>query len=265
MWHIKLYNTLKNRRSAGIWKTCWLIHILYWIYCRSIVFHKALVIDGSSQYVQCAPYAEILQIFQLFSMIWYCQVLSPAVSKRQDVRWCNFRWSIQLSIYYVLESDVDNVISTPSCSYCIWNSYCQNHRSILANFPLFEWLYTVAFQSTAEYKRQDVRWCSFRWSIPLSIGYFSESGMDRIISTPSCSYCIWNRFYRNHRRILPNFLLLYDYLRMNSIACRVQTITCTMMLFLLIDSVIHCLCFEMCVLIWLSRLIYTHIAYEIVI
>ena len=122
---IKLYNTLKNMRPAGIWKICCWIHILAWNYCSSFVFHKSLVFNGSLQYVQCAPYTEIQQIFLLFSMIWYCRVHSPAVYKRQDVRWCNCRWSIPLSIDYVLESSMDGVISTTSCSYCTSHRYCK--------------------------------------------------------------------------------------------------------------------------------------------
>ena len=98
---------------------------------------KALVLDGSLQCVQCAPYAEILQIFLLFSMISYFRFQSPALSKRHDARWCNFCRSIPLSIDYVWKSSIDKVISNPSCSYCIWNRYCQNHRSIFQNFLLF--------------------------------------------------------------------------------------------------------------------------------
>ena len=123
---------------------CW-IYILAWIYCGCIVFNKAMVLDGSLQYVQCVPYGAILQIFLLFNMIWYCLVQSPAVSKRQDVRWCSFRWSIPLSIDHVWYSFIERVISTPSCSYCIRNWYCQNNRRILPNFVLFVWFDTVEF------------------------------------------------------------------------------------------------------------------------
>ena len=37
------------------------------------------------------------------------------------------------------------VISTLSCSYCIWDRYCQNHRRILPSFLLFVWFHTVEF------------------------------------------------------------------------------------------------------------------------
>ena len=72
MWHIKLYNTRKTRRPAGIWKICCWIHILAWIYRSCIVIHKSLVLDGSLHYVKCVTYAAILQIF-------YCLAWSDTV------------------------------------------------------------------------------------------------------------------------------------------------------------------------------------------
>ena len=144
-WHIHLYNTRKTRRDAGIWKICCWIHMLALILHSCIVIHKLLVSDGSLHYVQCVPYAEILPIFILFSMTWYCRIQSPVVSKQQDVRWCGFRWSIPLSIDYVWNSCIDRVITTPSWSYRIWNRWCQNHRSILLNFLLFAWFDKVEF------------------------------------------------------------------------------------------------------------------------
>ena len=87
--------------------------------------------------------------FCRFSIVWHdfwhCLIQLPAVSKQRDVRWCGFRWSIPLSIEYVWNSGIDTSISTPSCSYCIWNRYCQNHRSILPNFFLIAWFDTVEF------------------------------------------------------------------------------------------------------------------------
>ena len=143
--HIKLYNTPQTGRPAGIWLIwCW-IRILALTNRSCLVIHKSLVLDGSLHYVQCVPYAAILQIFQIFSMIWYCRNQSPVVSKQQDVRWCCFRWPIPLSIDYIWNASIDMAISTPSCSYCIWNRYFQNHRSILPNFLLFAWFHTVEF------------------------------------------------------------------------------------------------------------------------
>ena len=125
-WNIKLNNTRKTSRLPGIWKICCSIHIRDWFYRSCFVIHKSLLLDGSLHYVECVPYAEILQIFLLFSMIWNCRSQSPAVSKQRDVRWCGFRYSIPIWIGYLWNSCIDMAISTPSCSYCIWSRYRQN-------------------------------------------------------------------------------------------------------------------------------------------
>ena len=102
-WHTMLYSTRRARRPAGIWNMCHWIHILAWFYSSCIVFHRALVLDSSLQYVQCVPYAKILQIVLLFSIIWYC---------RYDIRWWTFRWMITFSIDYVSNMCICTDIST---------------------------------------------------------------------------------------------------------------------------------------------------------
>ena len=154
----------------------------------------SLVLDGSLHYLQCATYAVILPIFILFSMIWYCRIQSTAVSKERDVRWCGFRYSIQLAIDYIWNSCIDMAISIAACSYCIWNRYWQNHRSILPNFLLFAWF------DTLEFNRQP-------WSI-----------------NKICDDAVFAHRFRYHLTI-----------------------------------------FGMCILIRLSRLLNTHIAYDIAI
>ena len=81
--------------------------------------------------------------FLLFSMI--CRIQLPVVYKQRDVRRCSFRWSIPPSIVYVWNSSIEKAISTPSCSYCVWNRYFQNHSSILAYFLLIAWFDTLEF------------------------------------------------------------------------------------------------------------------------
>ena len=83
-----------------------------------------------------------------FSIVWHDSILSYSIACRaqqRDVLWCGFRWPIPLSIEYVWNSSIDRSISTLSCSYCIWNRYCQNHRSILLNFLMIAWFDTVEF------------------------------------------------------------------------------------------------------------------------
>ena len=172
---------------------------------------------------------QFLQFSLFFSMIWYCRVQSPAVSKRQVIRWWNFRWLITLSTGYVFDSGIDRVIPTPSCSLSIRNRYCQIDRHILPNFLFFCMIWYDWIQSPAMSKRQDVRWCSFRWSIPLSIHYVWESSTDRVISTSSCLYRIYEI---NTSKIIAAFCrnsyCLHDLIRLNSIVCHIQTTRCTM-------------------------------------
>ena len=82
------------------------------------------------------------------------------------------------------------------------------------------------------------------------------------ILTLSCSYCICNRYWQNHRCILPNFLLFawFDTLEFNCLPSSNNKI-CD-------DAVFadrfryHWTMFGMGILIRLSRLLNTHIAYE---
>ena len=99
-------------------------------------------------------------------------------------------------------------------------------------------------KSSAMFKQQDIRWCGFRWSIALSIDYVWNSCIDMAFSILSCSYCICNRYWQNHRSTLPNFLLFawFDTLEFNRLHCSLTRYT--MMRISLIDSAISFLCLE---------------------
>ena len=181
-----------------------------------------MVLDGSLQYVQCAPYAEILQICLLFSMIWYCRVQSPSVSKRQDVQRCSFRWSIPLSIDYVWKSSIDEDISTPSCSYCIWNRYCQNHRRNLPNFLLLVWLHMVEFNclSCQNDKNYDDVVFDDRFRYPLTMfGNRLLIRLSRILHANFSYETDTAKIIASIRRIS---CCLHGMMRSNSIDCHVQ-------------------------------------------
>ena len=53
------------------------------------------------------------------------------------------RFRYQLAMFS--NSRIDMAILTPSSSSCIYNRWCQNHRSILPNFLLFAWFDTIEF------------------------------------------------------------------------------------------------------------------------
>ena len=132
--------------------------------------------------------------FYIVCMIWYGWIQSPAVSKLQYERGCSFLWSIPLSIDYVWESSIDRVISTTSCSYCIWNRFCQLHCRILPNFQLFLWFYTVKFNRlpcSNDKMYEDVVFADlFRCPLTM-IGNRVLIGLSRILNWLSLKYGYW--------------------------------------------------------------------------
>ena len=95
-----------------------------------------MVLDDSLHYVQCVPYAEILLIFLLFSMIWNCRIQSPACPKNEmyddAVFAIRFRYQMTmlairlliwlcwlLHAHIAYEIDTDKIIAA-----FIWISYC---------------------------------------------------------------------------------------------------------------------------------------------
>ena len=134
-----------------------------------------------------------------------------------------------------------------------------------ADFQLYSMTWYCRIPLPAASTQRDARWCSFRWSIPLSIGYVWNWSSDRAISTSSCSYCVWYRYCQNHRSILPNFLLIpwFDTHEFNRLPCWNNK---------MYDDVVfdgrfryQLTMFEVCILIELSRFLDTPIAYEIAI
>ena len=126
-----------------------------------------------------------------------------------------------------------------SCSYCIWNRYSQNHRSILPNFLLFAWFDTLEFNrqpcsnnkiyydadfadrfryQLAMFGIRVLKWLS--WLHHAHIAYITDGA--KIIATfCRISYC------------------LHDFIRLNSIVGDVRTKRCTMIWFSMIDSDIN--------------------------
>ena len=135
-------------------------------------------------------------------------------------------------------------ISILSCSYCIFNRYGQNHRSILPNFLLFDGFYTLELNrlpcsNNKIYDNADFAdrfryqlamfgirvliWLS--WLLHAYIAYITDGA--QIIA----AFC----------RI---FYCLHDLIRLNSMVGYVQTTRCTMIWFSMIDSDINWLCLK---------------------
>ena len=79
-----------------------------------LILHMKHILSKSSQHSSEFP---------IVFMIWYAWLKPSAMFKQQDVRWCDFRWSILISIGYVWNSCIDRAISTSWYSYCILNSH----------------------------------------------------------------------------------------------------------------------------------------------
>ena len=156
-------------------------------------------------------------------------------------------------------------ISFHSCSYCICNRYWQKSSQHSSEFPIICLIWYARIQSSAMFKQQDIRWCRYRRSIPLLIGHVWHSGIDMAILTPSCSYCIYNRWCQNHRSILPNFLLYawFYTVEFNRRRCSNNKMYDNMVFN---DGLWYQLTmFEVCIFTGLFRLLDTHISHEIAI
>ena len=190
------------------------------------------------------------KIIAAFIRISYCLHdlirFSSIVCRVQTTRWymMRIRWSIPLSIGYVWNYSVDMAISTPSCTYSIWNRYWQNHRSILPNLLLFPWFDTpelnrlpcpnnkmyddAVFAHRFRYQLTMFGIQLFIWLSRLLHAHIAyEIDADKIIAAFfRISYC------------------LHDLIRLNWIVCHDQTTRCTMMCFSHIDSDIIWLCLK---------------------
>ena len=111
-------------------------------------------------------------------------------------------------------------------------------------FPIVCLIWYARIQSSVMFKQQDMRWCGFRWSIPLSIGSVWNSGIDMAILTPSCKIA----YITHGAKIIAAFCrtshCLHDFIRLNSNVGDVQTTRCTMIWFSMIDSHINWLCLK---------------------
>ena len=127
--------------------------------------------------------------FRIVSMIWYAWIQSSAMIKQQDVRWCVFRRSLPLSIEHIWNSGIDSAISTSSCSYCIWNRHCQNHRSIHPYFVLFAWFDTLEFIRLLCPNNKMYDYVVFDDRFRYQLTYVWSVYIDRAMSTPWYLYC----------------------------------------------------------------------------
>ena len=156
-----------------------------------------LVLDGSLHYVLCVPYAAILQIFLLFSMILYCRIQLPAVYKQRDVRWCGFRWSIPLSIDNFA---IPVLIGLSRLLHAHIAYKIDTSKIIAAFFRISYRLHDLIRLNSIVCHAQTTRYTMMRFTlIDFDINWLWLSVyIHRAISTPWYSCCIWNSYIKNH-------------------------------------------------------------------
>ena len=185
----------------------------------------------------CGNSADFFHCFPWFDTVEFNRLLCPNDKMHGDVVFANrFRYPLTMFgicllivLSWLLHAHIAYEIDTAK----IIAAFCRISHCL--------YYYMRLNLIACRVKTTDVRCCSFRWSILLYIDNVGESSFVRVISMPSSPYCI-KKNCRNHHRILPNFLFLYDYIRLNSITCRVQPTRCTMMWFSLIDCDRNRLC-----------------------
>ena len=162
--------------------------------------------------------------YQRIGVAW--SLSNPSLHAIYDDLVFAIRFRYQLTLFSI---GIHIAMSTLSCSYCIWNRYFQNHRSIMPNFLLFAWFDTVELNRLPCLNNKmydDVVFADRFWyqlaifRIRLLIGLYRlhhahiayEIDSYKII-TAFCwiSYC------------------LYDLIRLNSFAYCIQTTRCSTM------------------------------------
>ena len=130
------------------------------------------------------------------------------------------------------------------CSNCIWNRYCQNHRSILPNFLLFAGFDTHVFIrlpcSNKKMYEDAVFADRFRYQLVI-FGIHLLIGQSRLLDIRIAYETDGAKMIAAFWRIS---CCLHDFIRLNSIVCHVQRARCTTLWFSMIDSGSNWLCLK---------------------
>ena len=131
-----------------------------------------------------------------------------------------------------------------------------------ADFIVFSMIWYCRNQLTAVSKQQDARWYGFadRFRYQLTIFKIREViGLSRLVHANIAYKIVTTKIIAAFCRIS---YCMHDLIRMNSIVCHLKRARCLMVWFSMIDSDINCLTFAVCILIGLSQLLDTPIAYK---
>ena len=188
--------------------------------------------------MQCVPHAAILPIF--YCLAWFDTVEfnllpCPNDKKYDDVVFVD-------RVRYQLAMFGNRLLIGLSRFLHAHIGYEIDTAKIIAAFcRIFYCLYDLIRLISIACRVQTTRFTMMQFSLVDSVINWLclESIIDRVISNPSCSCCAWNWIMAAYCRIS---YCLYYLIRLNSIACHVQSSWFTMIWFSLIDSDINLLC-----------------------
>ena len=152
----------KNWASCWIWKIwCW-THIRASIYRSCILFHKALVLDGSLHYVQCAHYAGMLRIFQLLA--WFDTVEFSRLPCSNEEKYDHVviieRWLYQLTRFW------DQLLIVLSPLIHAYIAYKIDSAKIVSVFSRISfWLYDLILSNSIAWRVQTTRCTMMQFSL----------------------------------------------------------------------------------------------------
>ena len=137
----------------------------------------------------CGKFCRFFYCLAWFYTVEFIRLPCPNNEMYDDAVFAD-RFRYQFSVW---NSSTDRAVSIPSCSYCIWNRYFQNHRSILPNFLLFARFYTVDFNRLpcSNNKMYDDVVFDDRFRYQLTM-------FEVCIITSWYSNCMWNCYIKKH-------------------------------------------------------------------
>ena len=156
-----------------------------------------MVLDDSLQYVQCFSYSAILQICLLperFDTVEFIRLQRPknkmydgvVLADRFRYQLTKFRIRLLVGLSRLLQTHIAYDIDTAK----IIAAFCR------ISYCLHDFIRLNSIVCHAQATRWTMRW--FSLMIPIRIVYIWNMYIDRDISTPWYSYCIWNSYIKNH-------------------------------------------------------------------
>ena len=125
-------------------------------------------------------FCRFLYCLEWFDTVEFNRLPCPKNEMYDDALFAN-RFHYQLTVYGI------RVLIWLSRFFHAHTAYVIDTNKIIAAFLRISFVCLIWYtwiESFAMIKQQDIRWCSFRWSIPLLLAYVWDVYIDTAMSTP---------------------------------------------------------------------------------